>query len=113
MAKQTKNKKIPKKAQSFEDAQKSSKKMLCTYCGSSINIEKEHVIAGSKGGKRKVPACLACNRSKSDKQLMVWLRGLKKSKEPKDKYRWNKIKNYNKDKSHDIAVKVNKIANEK
>ena len=81
---------------------------ICIYCGSSWETETDHVIAKSKRGKRTVPACQACNRSKGDKPLMVWLRGLKKN----DPYRWNRIKDYNYGKKNDIARKVQKIRDE-
>lgn len=78
---------------------------VCKYCGSSRNIEDEHVRAASKRGARTVPACRACNRSKGDKPLMEWLRWIKRN----DPYRWNRIRNHNKWKSNDIAKKVQKI----
>ena len=81
---------------------------ICTYCGSTWQTENDHVIAKSKRGKRTVPACQACNRSKGDKPLMQWLRGSKKN-EP---YRWSRIKNYNYGKKNDIASKVQKIRDE-
>jgi len=81
----------------------------CTYCGSTRNIQGEHVIAQSKGGVRTVPACRICNQSKGDKQLMEWLRWIKKN----DTYRWNNIKSYNRGKRSDIAKKVQKIRDEK
>jgi hypothetical protein len=78
------------------------------YCGNNRNIEDEHVMAVSRGGARIVPACRACNRSKSDKQLIVWLHWLKKN----DLYRWNRIEKYNYGKRNDIAKKVQKIRDE-
>jgi len=81
---------------------------ICIYCGSTWQTEDDHVIAESKHGKRTVPACQACNRSKGDKPLMQWLRGLKKN----DQYRWNRIKKYNYGKKNDIASKVQKIRDE-
>ncbi len=80
---------------------------VCSYCGSSRNIEDEHIRAKSKRGKTTTPACQACNRSKGNKPLMEWFRWLKKN-EP---YRWNRIKNYNKRKRTPIAKKVKKIMN--
>ena len=81
---------------------------ICIYCGSTWQTEDDHVIAESKHGKRTVPACQVCNRSKGDQPLMQWLRGLKKN----DQYRWNRIKNYNYGKKNDIANKVQKIRDE-
>jgi len=80
----------------------------CRYCGSTWQTEDDHVIAESKRGKRTVPACQACNRSKGDKALMEWLRWLKKN-EP---YRWGRITKYNYGKKNDIARKVQKIRDE-
>ena len=82
---------------------------LCTYCGSHMNIHNDHVIAKSKGGVRTVPACAKCNQSKSDKQLMKWLRDTKTD----NPYRWNRIEKHNKGKKNDIASKVQKIRDEK
>ena len=81
---------------------------ICRYCGSTWQTEDDHVIAESKRGKRTVPACQACNRSKSDKPLMGWLRWLKKNKP----YRWSRIKKHNYGKKNDIARKVQKIRDE-
>jgi len=81
---------------------------ICTYCGSHMNIQNDHVIAQSKGGARTVPSCSRCNQSKSDKQLMQWLRDTKKN----DAYRWNRIKEHNKGKKSSVAKKVQKIRDE-
>lgn len=81
---------------------------ICIYCGSSWRTEEDHVIAESKGGKRTVSACRACNRSKGDKPPMGWLRWLKKNKS----YRWSRIERYNRGKKNDIARKVQKIRDE-
>lgn len=61
----------------------------CIYCGSHESIQSEHVIAQSKGGKTVVPACKECNCSKNNKQLMVWLRWVKKN----DLRKWEKSAN--------------------
>jgi disulfide oxidoreductase YuzD len=81
----------------------------CTYCGSNRNMHQDHVRAQSRGGTTTVAACAKCNQSKSDKQLMVWLRGVKKN----DPYRWNRIKNQNNRKRSSIANKIQKIRDEK
>lgn len=81
---------------------------VCTYCGSHMKIHNDHVVAKSKGGVRTVPACAKCNQSKSDKQLMQWLRDIRKS----NSYRWDRIIAYNKGKRSDIAQKVQKIRDE-
>lgn len=81
----------------------------CIYCGSHENIERDHIVAKSHGGRVVVPACKECNRSKSDKQPMVWLRGIKKG----DAKKWDKICSYNKGKRNPVAVKVRKIRDEK
>ncbi|MBP7720802.1 MAG: hypothetical protein KA108_09285 [Candidatus Fermentibacter sp.] len=59
----------------------------CYYCGSSINLENDHVRAKSKGGVTTVVACAACNRSKGSKALSEWLRWLREN----DSYRWGRI----------------------
>jgi len=81
---------------------------VCTYCGSKIQTQDEHVIAESKGGAHTIPACRACNQSKGSKPLMEWLRWIKRN-EP---YRWNRIKDYNYGKKNDIAVRVQQVRDE-
>ncbi len=81
---------------------------ICRYCGSAIETQEDHVIAKSKGGSRIVRACRACNQSKGSKPLMEWLRWLKKN----DRYRWNRIEEYNYGRKNDIAVKVQKVRDE-
>lgn len=50
----------------------------CFYCGSNQNIQIDHVVPISKGGKHSigniVPACRSCNASKCDKYLIEWKR---------------------------------------
>ena len=82
---------------------------LCTYCGSTRNIQNDHIRAQSKGGGATTEACALCNQSKGNKALMEWLRWIKKN----DWYRWNRIKNYNFGKRNFIANKVQKIRDEK
>ncbi|MBL4708428.1 MAG: hypothetical protein JKY48_08335 [Flavobacteriales bacterium] len=36
----------------------------CTYCGSSLKIQQDHIIAQIKGGVTTTPACAKCNQSK-------------------------------------------------
>ncbi|WP_287588230.1 HNH endonuclease [Candidatus Borrarchaeum sp.] len=81
---------------------------VCKYCGSTWKTEKDHVIARSKGGRKTVSACAACNQSKGDKPPMVWLRWLKKN----DSYRWNRIVQYNYGRKNPIAKKVQKVRDE-
>lgn len=49
----------------------------CAYCGSSLNIEKDHFVPYAKGGKltkdNTVPACRVCNNNKSDTMPLDWL----------------------------------------
>lgn len=51
----------------------------CVYCGSCENIEVDHVVPLSRGGKHEiqnlVPACQSCNRSKHNKLLEEWKGG--------------------------------------
>ena len=48
----------------------------CIYCGSSENIQADHVIPVSRGGVHGignlVSACASCNLSKRDKTIMEW-----------------------------------------
>jgi 5-methylcytosine-specific restriction endonuclease McrA len=49
----------------------------CAYCGAqSQSID--HILARSRGGlhvtQNCVPACLACNGSKSDREVLSWWR---------------------------------------
>ena len=81
----------------------------CSYCGSSLNIQDDHIIAQIKGGVTTTLACAICNKSKGDKPLMEWLRWIKKN----DTYRWNRIEKYNYGKKNNIAVKIQKIRDEK
>jgi hypothetical protein len=39
----------------------------CVHCGSSRNIEEEHVQARCRGGVTTKPVCRKCNRIKRDK----------------------------------------------
>jgi len=71
-------------------------------------MHQDHVQAQSRGGVTTVPACAKCNQSKSNKQLMVWLRGVKDN----DPYRWDRIENHNKGKRSSIATKVQTIRDE-
>lgn len=81
---------------------------LCTYCGSTRNMQDDHIIAKTKGGATTTPACAACNQSKGDKPLMEWLRWVKNN----EQYRWARIRNYNFGKKNPIALKVQKIRDE-
>ena len=49
----------------------------CAYCGATEQIEIEHVIPYSRGGKTEpdnlVPACSPCNKSKGAKTPAEWL----------------------------------------
>ena len=85
-----------------------AKQKTCKYCGSPWHTEEEHVKAKSKGGRKTVDACRACNRSKGKKSLMSWLRWLKKN----DPYRWRRIRDYNYGKTNLIARKVQRVRDE-
>lgn len=55
----------------------------CIYCGSFDRIEIDHIQPIEKNGRHAIgnlaPACLPCNRSKSDLYVMQWrLREMKK-----------------------------------
>ena len=84
-----------------------NKKEQCTYCGSSRNIEQDHIIARIKGGKQTIPACRACNRTKSDKSVTEFFVYVKNN----DTYRWNRIVSRNKNKRNEIARKVKSVLN--
>jgi 5-methylcytosine-specific restriction endonuclease McrA len=51
-------------------------KNACFYCGAKENIEIDHIVPISKGGRNSegnlISACVACNRSKGAKFLMEW-----------------------------------------
>ena len=53
-------------------------KKECKYCGSTRNLEIEHIKAQSKGGAQTILAYKGCNRSKQAKSLLAWLRWIKK-----------------------------------
>jgi 5-methylcytosine-specific restriction endonuclease McrA len=48
----------------------------CAYCGSTEDIEIDHIIPLSRGGKHEpdnlAPACRSCNRSKGAKLVSEW-----------------------------------------
>ncbi len=52
------------------------KLMPCFYCGKNDRIEVDHREPIAKGGRHSignlVPACMTCNRSKTDKFVMEW-----------------------------------------
>lgn len=52
----------------------------CAYCGSHENIEIDHIVPLSRGGKHEpenlAPACRFCNRSKGAKLLSEWKVGV-------------------------------------
>lgn len=81
----------------------------CTYCGSSRNIQADHIKAKTKGGKTTTPACSFCNQSKGVKSLLSWLRWIKQN----NYYRWNRIKEYHKGKKNSISQLVHKVRDKK
>lgn len=50
----------------------------CAYCGADGNLDRDHVIPLSRGGRHSIgnllPACRRCNLSKSNKLLVEWRR---------------------------------------
>lgn len=50
--------------------------MSCAYCGAITNLTMDHVVAVSAGGTTEVsniiPACMHCNSSKQNKDLIEW-----------------------------------------
>jgi len=81
---------------------------VCIYCGSSEDIQRGHLIAPSKGGKKEVPACAKCNTSKGDKALMEWLRWVKENRPE----RWESFVDHNKGKRGEVAQKIHKVRDE-
>ncbi|NVK23754.1 MAG: HNH endonuclease [Gammaproteobacteria bacterium] len=55
---------------------------VCSYCGSKDNIATDHLIPRNRGGKDSgdnlIAACRSCNSSKSDQDLLTWLRSKNK-----------------------------------
>jgi 5-methylcytosine-specific restriction endonuclease McrA len=53
----------------------------CAYCGSPHNLTMDHVVPISKGGKTTsdnvIPACISCNSSKKDKDMLEWYKETK------------------------------------
>ena len=78
---------------------------ICIYCGSFEEIHKAHLIAPSKGGKKKVFACAKCNTSKGDKALMEWLRWVQENRPQ----RWELMTAYNQGKEGEVAEKILRI----
>ena len=95
----------PVPAEADEDEEVLGEEGTCIYCGSDDDIHKAHLIAPSKGGKKKVFACAKCNTSKGDKALMEWLRWVKENRPE----RWDLISGYNKIMEGEVAEKVQKI----
>lgn len=52
------------------------RRLPCVYCGSTEQIEIDHIQALNRGGRHSIgnlaPACLPCNRSKKDLFVMEW-----------------------------------------
>jgi len=48
----------------------------CAYCGKTENLTMDHVVPISKMGSTEkfniIPACLSCNTSKHNKEMLVW-----------------------------------------
>jgi 5-methylcytosine-specific restriction endonuclease McrA len=73
-----------KKAGSYFISPKDLRKLStakCAYCGSSDNLEIDHIIPLSRGGTHSIgnitKACRQCNASKSDRLVMEWRLGQK------------------------------------
>jgi len=49
----------------------------CVYCSNQDQIELDHLVPVSNGGQHSkdnvVPACMTCNRTKSNKSLLAFL----------------------------------------
>jgi 5-methylcytosine-specific restriction endonuclease McrA len=63
----------------FKITNKELKKLYnssCLYCGSKKDIQMDHIIPISKGGRHSIgnlaPACGKCNQSKGGKLLIEW-----------------------------------------
>lgn len=81
----------------------------CFYCGDpKEKTEADHVKAQSNGGKTIVPACRSCNASKQNKQLMEWLRDVKKT----DPSKWKKMCALHKGRKNSISKKIQKVRDE-
>lgn len=82
---------------------------VCVYCGSTEQIQEDHLIARSRRGRSTVPACAYCNQSKGAKQPMVWLRWIKRNKPQ----HWGRIVAHNRGKRNPVAKKVHTIVAER
>jgi 5-methylcytosine-specific restriction endonuclease McrA len=58
----------------------------CAYCarkGNRKTLTRDHLVplvqGGYPGGGNVVPACLACNRSKRDSSLLLWIWALREN----------------------------------
>ena len=76
--------------------------------GNRQNIHFDHLMAESKGGRTKVPACAFCNQSKNDKPLNGWLRWLNVYRPTHLK----KIMDYNSYKRNKISIVIREIRDE-
>ncbi len=81
---------------------------ICIFCGSNKNIQETSLIAASKGGKKPVPACEVCFRSKGTKAFMEWLRWTRDNRED----RWETIVDFNHGKRGEVPAKVHKVRDE-
>jgi len=80
-------------------------KRVCTYCGSSRNVQDDHLKAKVSGGVTTIPACAKCNQSKGKKGVMEWFRWLVKNRIQL----WRKIVKYNYGKRNKVAQMVHKV----
>lgn len=68
----------------------------CAYCGASVTLERDHILALTKGGALSkdniVPACKSCNSSKGNRDMVAWFRSQRfwtQEKEAKIKASWS------------------------
>lgn len=80
----------------------------CSYCGSTRNLEYDHIKPKIRGGVNTTEACMACNRSKGKKTLLQWFRWIKEN----NHYRWNMILNYQGGKRGKIAQLAHQVRDE-
>ena len=80
-----------------------SARNVCFYCGSTWEIQTDHVVPQCYNGRGEVPACRRCNQSKHGQTPAEWLDRISTSNRAKDQYRWRKIREWNRGRKNRFA----------